>query len=174
MHKRWEHCHSSQCKSDHVRWLQLYGTNCGTVPFCGCELQVCDPTLPNGPCRQSCGFGAKSQLAPFQCSYITCYVCFWCSMHKSQSAHFQYLSRYTWFHMVCGWPLQTGWRFTFAPQHWQASVYTSRHMQTRMHRLKHEKMERKEVKRIEWVAVGEKDGERGRGRVGVSGTWLSV
>ncbi len=35
-------------------------------------------------------------------------------------------------------------------------------------------MEWEEVKGIEWVAVGEKDGERGRGRVGVSGTWLSV
>lgn len=42
------------------------------------------------------------------------------------------------------------------------------------HLLKEEKMEWEEVKGIEWVAVGEKDGERGRGRVGVSGTWLSV
>lgn len=42
------------------------------------------------------------------------------------------------------------------------------------HPLKEEKMQWEEVKGIEWVAVGEKDGERGRGRVGVSGTWLSV
>lgn len=42
------------------------------------------------------------------------------------------------------------------------------------HQLKEEKMEWEEVKGIEWVAVGEKDGERGTGRVGVSGTWLSV
>lgn len=42
------------------------------------------------------------------------------------------------------------------------------------HQLKEEKMEWEEVKGIEWAAVGEKDGERGRGRVGVSGTWLSV
>lgn len=42
------------------------------------------------------------------------------------------------------------------------------------HQPKHKKMEWEEVKGIEWVAVGEKDGERGRGRVGVSGTRLSV
>lgn len=41
------------------------------------------------------------------------------------------------------------------------------------HQRKARKMEWEEVKGIEWVAVGEKDGERGRGRVGVSGTWLS-
>lgn len=51
------------------------------------------------------------------------------------------------------------------------------HMESAVHILSHtlkdEKMEWEEVKGIEWVAVGEKDGERGRGRVGVSGTWLS-
>lgn len=57
-------------------------------------------------------------------------------------------------------------------------VYTNIHKQSAVHILSHqlkvEKMEWEEVKGIEWVAVGEKDGERGRGRVGVSGTWLSV
>ena len=36
------------------------------------------------------------------------------------------------------------------------------------------RIERKEVKGIEWAAVGKKDGDAGRGIVGVSGTWLSV
>lgn len=57
-------------------------------------------------------------------------------------------------------------------------VHTNRHVQSAEHilphQLKEEKMEWEEVKGIGWVAVGEKDGERGRGRVGVSGTWLSV
>lgn len=64
------------------------------------------------------------------------------------------------------------------PQHKKTFMYTQTHMQTAVHilshQLKEEKMEWEEVKGIEWVAVGEKDGERGRGRVGVSGTWLSV
>lgn len=57
-------------------------------------------------------------------------------------------------------------------------VHTNTCMQSVVHILSHrpkeEKMEWEEVKGIEWEAVGEKDGERGRGRVGVSGTWLSV
>lgn len=65
------------------------------------------------------------------------------------------------------------------PQHTKnIHVHTNTRMQTAVHMLSHElkeeKMEWEEVKGIEWVAVGEKDGERGRGRVGVSGTWLSV
>lgn len=54
------------------------------------------------------------------------------------------------------------------------NVYTNSHIHILSHEVKEQKMEWDEVKGIEWVEVGEKDGERGRGRVGVSGTWLSV
>lgn len=57
-------------------------------------------------------------------------------------------------------------------------VYANTLLQAAVHilsrRLKGDKIQWEEVKGIEWEAVGEKDGERGRGRVGVSGTWLSV
>ena len=79
---------------------------------------------------------------------------------------------------------QTGWQTTYITTsahthtHTHTQItYTQKHMQSAVHilshQLKEEKMEWEEVKGIEWVAEGEKDGERGRGRVGVSGTWLS-
>lgn len=84
-------------------------------------------------------------------------------------------------YMVCSSKPQTGWQSAYVATPTQKNainVYANARMQSAVHILSHqpkeEKMEWEEVKGIEWVAVGEKDGERGRGRVGVSGTWLSV
>lgn len=84
--------------------------------------------------------------------------------------------------MVCISRPQTGLAgHAFATQTHKntTNVYTKTHALSAVHIYYHvnpkqEKMWWEEVKGIEWVAVGEKDGERGRGRVGVSGTWLSV
>lgn len=80
--------------------------------------------------------------------------------------------------MLAGTKPQTGWQTTYVatkhpnPIFMHAHAICNAHILS-SHTLEDEKMEWEEVKGIEWVAVGEKDGERGRGRVGVSGTWLS-
>lgn len=84
--------------------------------------------------------------------------------------------------MFVGSEAQTGWQTTYVTiptlTRTHANTTFMHAMQSPLrilsHRLKEEKMEWEEVKGIEWVVVGEKDGERGRGRVGVSGTWLSI
>lgn len=97
-------------------------------------------------------------------------------------SYFQYLTSYsdkkicTCF--VAASHRQVGRAHMLPPQYKNNHSCTHKHMHAicGAHTItsKEEKMEWEEVKGIEWVAVGEKDGERGRGRVGVSGTWLSV
>lgn len=83
----------------------------------------------------------------------------------------------TGLYILVGTKPQTGWQTTYVATRAHKPNVPCMHMESAVHILSHtledEKMEWEEVKGIEWVAVGEKDGERGRGRVGVSGTWLS-